>query len=63
VDTKARFGSKLLPANLVPLWASIFGSSCYGFANIAAPKRMRRLGFGSLLAGVKKENKEGWTFS
>jgi len=37
VDTKARFGSELLPANLVPIWASIFGSSCYGFANSTAP--------------------------
>jgi len=37
VDTKARFGSKLLPANSGSIGASIFNSSYYGFANSTAP--------------------------
>jgi len=37
VDTKARFGSKLLPAIFDSTWANIFSSSCYGFANSTAP--------------------------
>ena len=41
--------NKFLPANSSPIWASIFNSSCYGFTNIAVPRRMQRLGIGSLI--------------
>ena len=34
---KLALESKLLPANLNPIWAGIFSSSCYGFTNCTAP--------------------------
>jgi len=64
VDTKTRLGSKFLPANPHPIQASIFSSSCYGFANSTAHLLVHS-GWVKSDAEVmmKVDNKKGLTYN